>query len=93
MINDTPRIELVVPRPGLDNQHANRWPLTWTREHPESRFGHGVILDPTGAVFDGVSFVALRKFIGAWIDTDQPKLVSIALGLGDPCDGDGIGMP
>jgi hypothetical protein len=50
-------------------------------DHPQSRYGLGVLVDRGGAVLDGYHFRRLRDTIGASIDTTDPAAVRRALGL------------
>lgn len=56
--------------------------LRWTDKHPQSSYGHGVLLyRNTADILDGAAFRAMRDGRGAWLETDQPKRARSALGL------------
>ena len=55
--------------------------LTWTTEHSASSYNMGVLVDGTGNLFDGFLFRYYRDTFGAWIETNRPKKVRMALGL------------
>lgn len=58
-----------------------RSPITWTRDHPRSSFGLGILLDEYGNPFDWYQLRLLRQRAGAYIETSDHITVRRALGL------------
>ena len=58
-----------------------RSPITWTRDHPLSSFGLGILLDEFGNSFDWYQLRLLRQRAGAYIETSDHITVRRALGL------------
>ena len=49
--------------------------------HPDGVKGIGKLLDGKGQVFDALVFRHLRDGVGAFIESDEPEIISAALGL------------
>ncbi len=58
-----------------------RSPITWTRDHPLSIFGLGVLLDEHGNLFDRDHLRLLYHRAGAYLETSDHIAVRRALGL------------
>ncbi len=58
-----------------------RTPITWTREHPLSSFGLGILLDEDNNPFDWYHLRLLHQRAGAYLETTDHIAVRRALGL------------
>ncbi len=58
-----------------------RSPITWTRDHPLSNFGLGVLLDEHGNRFDWGHLRLLHLRAGVYLETSDHIAVRRALGL------------
>ncbi len=75
---------LVFPAdPDLKQLSGKRIPLTFGPPHPKSRGGHPILVDPDGEVVTLEVFRRFRVKLGAWIETDDPARVRVALGADD----------
>lgn len=56
--------------------------LRWTVHDPRSSYGNGVLIYRNSRdILDGATFRQLRDTRGAWIETDRPDRVKLALVL------------
>ena len=58
-----------------------RTPITWTRDHPLSSYGLGILLDEYGDLFDWYHLRLLHHRAGAYLETSDHITVRRALGL------------
>ena len=69
------KIQLVIPDQKIKE-------LVWTKNHPQSHYDFGVLLDKdTKEITDGFNFRYLRETQNATIKTDDAKKVCGALGV------------
>ncbi len=60
---------------------GQRTPITWTRNHPLSSFGLGILLDEYNNPFDWYHLRLLHQRAGAYLETTDYITVRRALGL------------
>ena len=75
---------LVFPNPRTAGEFGytrQRTQITWTEDHPLSRFGLGILLDEYGNPFDWYQLRLLRDRAGAYLETSDHTTVRRALGL------------